>query len=152
GIFDLYRRLVLDGGITCQPLQRMPGYTACYDDAMARQLLDEREADYRLIAFWRRARRVQRERWGKGGLHAHLMGSWRPASRRCPWLARGLYVDRDGVVTPCCMIKDPEHALGRIGEPVAPMLARRDEMRRTLARGETPDACRGCEIARHAVI
>jgi MoaA/NifB/PqqE/SkfB family radical SAM enzyme len=152
GIFALYRRLGLDGGITAQPLQKMSAYAEVYDPATAAQQLDPREADYRLIAFYRRARKVQRERWAKGGFHARLMGNWRPTSRRCPWLERGLYVNRDGAVTPCCMIKKDEHALGRIGDPVGPMLAARDAMRAQLSDGKTPAACEGCEIARYAVM
>ena len=152
GILALYQQLGLDGGITTQPLQHMPGYTAGYRPEMTAELLDEREADYRIVCFHRKVRPLSKRAWSEGGFYAHLMAGWRPASRTCPWLERGTYVDRDGFVTACCMIKDRSQALGRIGDAPAQIEARRGEMRAQLARGEVPPACRGCELARYATM
>jgi len=150
GILALYQRLALDGGITTQPLQHMPGYTAGYAPEMAAELLDEHEADYRLVRFHTKVRPLSKRAWSEGGFYARLMAGWRPTSRRCPWLERGTYVDRDGTVTACCMIKDATQALGRVGDPPEQIEARRSAMRDQLARGEVPAPCRGCEIARYA--
>ncbi|HEX4454155.1 MAG TPA: radical SAM/SPASM domain-containing protein [Kofleriaceae bacterium] len=152
GIIALYQRLGLDGGITTQALQRMPGYLAGYPAAMQDELLDERDADARYVRFYRRTRAIANPTWSKGGFYARLMAGWKPATRRCPWLERGAYVSRDGVVSACCMIKDERHALGRIGDDPAQLVARRDAMRDELASGTTPAACSGCEIARYAVM
>ncbi len=151
-IIALYKRLGLDGGITTQALQRMPGYLASYPAAMQDELLDEREADARYVRFYRKTRAIANPTWSKGGFYAHLMDGWRPASRRCPWLDKGAYVSRDGVVTACCMIKDERHALGKVGDDPAQIVDRRAAMRDQLARGETPAACTGCEIARYATM
>jgi MoaA/NifB/PqqE/SkfB family radical SAM enzyme len=152
GIVALYERLGLDGGITTQALQRMPGYLAIYPPEVERELLDAREADARYVRFYRRTRAIANPVWSNGGFYARLMAGWRPTSRRCPWLERGAYVSRDGVVTACCMIKDERHALGRIADGDAQVLGRRAAMRGALARGETPAPCEGCEIARYAVM
>ncbi len=62
-------------------------------------------------------------------------------------------MNRDGVITPCCMIKDEAHALGRVGvDARADVLARRAELRDELARGRIPRPCGGCELARYAVM
>ena len=152
GIVALYQRLGMDGGITTQALQRMPGYVAGYAPAMQAELLDEREADARYARFYRRTRAIANPTWSNGGFYARLMAGWKPASRRCPWLERGAYVSRDGVVSACCMIKDERHALGKIGDDTTAIEDKRAAMRAQLACGETPDACNGCEIARYAVM
>ena len=149
-IVELYQRLGMDGGITTQALQRMPGYLASYPPAMQDELLDQREADARYVRFYRRTRAISNPTWGNGGFYGRLMDGWKPASRRCPWLDKGAYVSRDGVVTACCMIKDEKHALGRVDDDPAKILSKRAQMRDQLARGETPAACTGCEIARYA--
>ena len=152
GIVALYERLGMDGGITTQALQRMHAYVDAYAPAMHDELLDECEADARYVRFYRRTRAIANPTWSNGGFYARLMAGWKPASRRCPWLERGAYVSRDGVVTACCMIKDERHALGKVGDDVASIEAKRAQMRGQLARGETPAACSGCEIARYATM
>ncbi len=154
GILALYHRLGLDGGVGMQPLQQMTSYTAVYDDAMASERLDRDEADALWLRYLgsRAVRHIQRERRSTQGFHEELMAGWRPLARRCPWLDKGLYVDRNGVASACCMIKDEQHALGRLGvDSPKTILTRREAMRATLARGEIPTPCRGCEIAHYAV-
>jgi MoaA/NifB/PqqE/SkfB family radical SAM enzyme len=151
-IVDLYKRLGLDGGMTAQPLQHMPAYAMAYDPVMNDQPLGPGETDRRMMEFLMATMRAQRTRAGDG-FYDVLMEGWRPSQRRCPWLDRGLYVNRDGVVTPCCMIKDETHALGRVGvDTREAVLERRDELRDELASGAIPRACSGCEIARYAVM
>jgi MoaA/NifB/PqqE/SkfB family radical SAM enzyme len=152
GIVDLYRRLGLDGGITGQPLQHMPAYATAYPPAMDSEPLGPGETDRRMLEFLVATMRAQHARAGDG-FYDVLMEGWRPSQRRCPWLDRALYVNRDGVITPCCMIKEEAHALGRVGvDARKDVLARRAEMRDELARGAIPRPCSGCEIARYAVM
>src|SRR5262249_42314011 len=83
--------------------------------------------------------------------HDHLMAGWNPGQKRCPWLDRGLYVDRNGVASACCMVKDDQHALGRVGEREV-ILSRREKMRTQLAAGTIPAPCQGCALARFSVM
>ena len=155
GILALYRRLGLDGGVTLQPLQRMGGYTQSYTDDMLDQMLSDAEADEVWVQLRsnREIRRIQAERASNAGFHDHLMAGWSPSQRRCPWLEKGLYVDRDGYATACCMIKDRSQALGQLGvDSVETLMARRDTMRQALKAGEIPSVCSGCELARFAVM
>lgn len=155
GILALYRRLGLDGGITLQPLQRMAGYTQSYSDAMVEQILSDAEADevWLQLRANREIRRIQADRASAAGFHDHLMAGWSPSQRRCPWLEKGLYVDRAGYATPCCMVKDRSQALGQLGVvPVETILARRDALRTALQAGQVPSVCSGCELARFAVM
>jgi MoaA/NifB/PqqE/SkfB family radical SAM enzyme len=152
GIVALYQRLGMDGGITTQALQHMHAYMHVYAPAMRDELLDEREADVRYARFYRRTRAIANPTWSNGGFYARLMAGWKPTTRRCPWLERAAYVTRDGVVSACCMIKDERHALGKIGDDPGMIERKREAMRAQLARGETPEPCSGCEIARYAVM
>ena len=147
-ILALYERLGLDGDVTLQPLQH-------HDTAMREQSLAPRDAEAIWAKFFSDAkvREIQRNRRAAAGFFEEMMAGWAPAQRRCPWLERGLYLHNGGAVTACCMIKDTEsHALGRLEDGAAPLLAARDELRATLARGEVPPPCHGCELARFAVI
>jgi MoaA/NifB/PqqE/SkfB family radical SAM enzyme len=151
GIVELYRRLQLDGGVTTQVLQQMPAYTAVYDLDMAAERVAD--VDYRLLDFHRRTRRLQSERRSTDSFYDHLLRGWRPTTRSCPWLERGLYIDRDGMISACCSIKDPRHALGQLGQDgPAGVLARRTAMRDELGQGRIPAACTGCEVARYATM
>jgi len=158
GILALYRKLGLDGGITLQPLQSMPGYVQNYPSALGQQLLSDGEVNDLWIQFYahRDIKKIQREKKDTGvrGFFDELMAGFRPGSRRCPWLESGLYVNNKGVATGCCMIKDTaQFALGRFGvDSPAELLARREELRQELLRGAIPRACTGCELARFAVM
>jgi radical SAM protein with 4Fe4S-binding SPASM domain len=152
-ISKLYHRLGLDGGVTAQPLQQMSAYRSAYDAAMMAEALDADEVDHRMWDFLTQSRALQRRRKSVQGFYDVLMAGWRPSSRRCPWLDKGLYVDRNGMVMPCCMVKDETHALGRIEvDSTESIQARRAKMRTELKNGVTPAACQGCEIARYAVM
>ena len=155
-VLALYHQLGLDGGITLQPLERKADYATHYDPAMAAELLSEREADQVWVTFRasRELRRIEAERAPGRGFFDELMEGWRPGLRRCPWLDRGLYMNRLGEASPCCMVKDTaQHGLGRLGDdPLPVILARRAALRDQLAAGEIPKACAGCDLARFAVI
>ncbi len=154
-ILDLYETLGLDGGISLQALQPMVGYAQHYDEGMVDQALDPAQAERITMAPFedRDVRRILASRAPVDGFYEQLMAGWRPASKRCPYLDAGLYVHRNGVATPCCMIKDTErYGLGTVGQtPVADMVAARDTFRRQLASGEVPAPCSGCFIGEQAV-
>jgi MoaA/NifB/PqqE/SkfB family radical SAM enzyme len=153
-ILALYDRLGLDGGITLQPLQAMEVYARHYDDALKNELLDERQADRVFARFFSDAdvRRIQAARGEARGFFDELMDGWKAGSGTCPWLERGLYVHNGGAVTACCMVKDTErHAFGALDRTTA-ILEARERMRAQLAAREVPAPCRGCELARFAVM
>lgn len=156
-IIALYRKLGLDGGITMQPLQRMPVYTQSYRPELAREELSDAEVEQVWIRFRANGelRQLERERSRTGvtGFFDELMQGWAPTQRRCPWLERGLFISNEGQATACCMAKDPATGFGRLGEtPPEQILARRAELRAQLARGETPAPCRGCDLAHYATM
>ena len=154
-ILALYRKLGLDGGITLNPLQQMKAYTQYYDEAMQAEALPREEAQEMRLLFVTDAevRRIQASRGATRGFYDELMTGWRPTRRNCPWLDRGLYVNRNGSAAACCMVKDSRHAFGRIGiDSPSRILAGRERLREQLARGETPEPCVGCELARYALM
>ena len=132
-------------------LFRSPAYRSTYDPGMQAEGLAPEEIDARMLTFMTRAGALAGRRME--GFYDRLMAGWKPTSRSCPWLDKGLYVNREGVVTPCCMVKDETHALGRVGvDSAGEILARRARLRDELAAGSTPEPCQGCEIARYAVM
>jgi MoaA/NifB/PqqE/SkfB family radical SAM enzyme len=155
-IIALYRKLGLDGGVTLQPLERKADYANGYDAAMAKETLDDDEVERIWIQFLadREIQKIKRERSPVNGFYDELMVGWRPGKRFCPWLEQGMFVNREGHATPCCMVKDTaKHGLGRIGvDPPEKILSNRKQLRDELARGVVPEACQGCELARYSVI
>lgn len=154
-IVALYRKLGLDGGLTLQPLQRMPVYTQSYRPEIAREELSDEEVEKVWIRFRtdRDLRQIERERAPVTGFFDELMAGWAPTQRRCPWLDRGLFINNEGHATACCMAKETDRSFGRLGEtPPAEILSRRAELRAQLARGETPHVCRGCDLAHYATL
>lgn len=155
-IIALYRRLGLDGGITLQPLQRMEAYAGHYGEAMNAQALDDDEVEAIWHKFFadKQVRAVEKTRGSVPGFFDEMMEGWKPATGKCPWLERGLYVHNSGHVTGCCMIKDVErHGFGRVGDDsLEDMLGRRSALAGELASGTIPAPCQGCELARFAVM
>lgn len=146
----LYERLGLDGGISVQSLQTMDSYTQHYGEDLRAQLLSSAEK----AELFAGAKANPAARSSITGFYDHLLMGFRATRRRCPWLERGLYVNAKGDITACCMIKDTErYALGRLGEtPAEEVLAKRDALREELASGKMPVPCRGCTLARFAIM
>jgi MoaA/NifB/PqqE/SkfB family radical SAM enzyme len=154
-ILALYRRLGLDGGVALQPLQDKEDYARHYGEAIRAQMLTAKEADSVWVRMLTDAdvRAIERARPPVRGFFDELMEGWQPASRRCPWLDRGLYVERDGTAQVCCMAKEPAYALGKVGvDAPEVIIAARDRLRDELAHGEIPAPCQGCDVARFASI
>lgn len=148
-IAPLYRELRLDGGITVQQLQAMPQYVRHYDEAMRGELFGPGDAQHFNARFAAAPAlgEIMRERQRQPGFYEHLYGSTagRPA---CPWLENGLYVTQDGMLMPCCHVKDAARfRLGRIDAKLPDALARRSAMAARLAAGHVPPACTGCNLA-----
>jgi MoaA/NifB/PqqE/SkfB family radical SAM enzyme len=155
-ILALYRQLGLDGGITLNPLQGMGVYTQHYDESLKREILSHAEAEELWLRMFSDAdvRRIQDSRGPIEGFYDELMAGWRPAGRTCPWLEQGVYVDRNGHATACCMVKDTaRHSLGRVGiDDPAKIEAARERMRAQLAGGEAPAPCVDCDLAHYALM
>jgi len=151
-IIALYRRLGLDGGIVVQPLQRMAAYKKTYSESLLDEELSESEAEALRLCARRLLRRIEAQRAPVKGFYDELWAGWAPAQGRCPWLERGLFVNHEGSITACCMIKDTEHhSLGLLGQSApGEILAARTGMRDQLRRGQIPAACTGCEVAQRA--
>jgi MoaA/NifB/PqqE/SkfB family radical SAM enzyme len=155
GIMDLYCRLGLDGGIAMQPLQQLSTYMATYDAATSAERLSEKDIDDLLVTSLtdRRFRKIQKRSKSRTGFYGQLMKGWRPGSRSCPWLDKGIYVNRDGIASACCVIKEEKYALGKIGVDSAQQMSTvRMAMRDQLKNGQIPKACEGCELARFGIM
>jgi hypothetical protein len=153
----------MDGGIALHMLIPMEYHAAGYDEAMSAQLLTRTE---RALSWARYAKIVRDPSYVRSDVvHAcdNIYGygelleagsektsrAWVNTYSRCPWLERGLYLNRHRQVTACSRIVDGDtHVLGIIGvDDPDDILRRRDRTASALASGETPASCRGCFIA-----
>lgn len=152
GIVALYDELGLDGGIAFQPLQSMSPYASHYDPELAGQTLSRREVEDLWFGITREPAldRIDDGKRPITGFYDELMSGWSSGTRKCPWLEAGVYVNRHGQATACCMVKEPEkYGFGQPGEDgLEKLAAARESMRTELAAGHTPAACEGCDIAR----
>lgn len=145
-IAALYHELGMDGGATFQPLSRMDCYTGVYDRAMTDQLLGP--DDQRRFLELRAAPDVK-TMMAAAARSDHF---YPELSRRfgpehgCPWVKGGLYVDRHGAMTTCCMVKDSAtYGLGKLGiTPVEAVLEQRAALDAELEAGRPPAQCVGC--------
>jgi MoaA/NifB/PqqE/SkfB family radical SAM enzyme len=155
-VVDLYDRLGMDGGILVHMLSAMDVYARHYDAETADQVLPKLAQ----ALTWARCERLVGPRASPDGVPPHFWaelfaedetpaGQGRPAAlRRCPWLERGLFVDRHGAYTSCPNVKDSQrHALGRVGDLPEEVLRARRRVAEQLETGEVPEACQGCFIA-----
>ena len=143
----LYEELGMDGGVTIQPLNRMPNYQSVYGPEITAQLMEPEDVKrlWALVGSDARLRAMVEA--------AHKSRHFYPEmSRRfaawhgCPWVKGGVYVDRHGGLTSCCMVKDAAvHGLGKLGlTPLEAVLAKRREIDEALTAGHPPAQCVGC--------
>ena len=157
-ILDLYEELGLDGGVTLQPLSSMPVYQTNYPPELLQQTLSPAEVDDLWVSmrFSKKLKLInkRKDRLAVRGFYDELLASFSPGQRKCPWLAAGLYVNRKGEATACCMIKDTaQWGLGVIGENrLEDILLRRQALADELATGRLPTPCQGCELGRFALL
>jgi MoaA/NifB/PqqE/SkfB family radical SAM enzyme len=143
----LYAALDMDGGATLQPLNRMAGYSAVYDSDTAARLLDPEDEQrlWRLVRATPALQAMVAAGTRSRHFYAALSRRFAPA-HGCPWVRGGLYVDRHGAMTTCCMVKDSAaHGLGRLGiTPAEAVLAQRRAVDAALTVGQPPAQCTGC--------
>jgi MoaA/NifB/PqqE/SkfB family radical SAM enzyme len=145
-IAALYRELGMDGGATFQALSRMDAYTDVYDSEMLEQLLSPE--DKRRFVELREAPNIK-EMMNLASRSDHfypeMSRRFRP-EHGCPWVKGGLYVDRHGAMTTCCMVKDSAtYGLGKLGiTPVEAVLEQRRDLDAELEAGRPPAQCKGC--------
>ncbi len=154
-IYALYEQLGLDGGVAVQPLNRMPYYvqhsaTALQTEHLTAARHGARYQDYVNSAA---ARRI----WQTRSAHAHFYDELfkpRPADiergrqASCPWLDNGIYLDRHGRLSPCCMIKPEAWPLGDLDTLSDTALHDyRRGLADELATGHIPAPCSGCNVA-----
>ena len=141
--------LGLDGGIGYQPINPGRSYVVNYPEALREQIapLAELERHVQAVRTDPVAAEAFRGTSSHRGFFDALFEPIARGERVCPWLERGVYVTTRGFVTPCCMLHEP-WAIGRVGETdLSTIVSRRDDMRASLARGDIPTPCEGCEVA-----
>lgn len=147
-VFATYARLSMDGGVIVQPLNEMPSYTRNYPGEVADQILTG--ADVARVNLQlennERLKDIQKTRGLKTTFFEALRQGFEPEQHGCPWLLRSLFVNVDGQVMPCSMIKDfAGYSFGNVLETDREtILEKREGMRLRLMRGDAPDACRHC--------
>jgi MoaA/NifB/PqqE/SkfB family radical SAM enzyme len=155
-IVNLYEELEMDGGISVQLLNLMNAYSEIYDTNMFNQILSKEEEKI----LWSKYEEIVNSMKSKKSDIKHfydelfsLNVSKQTNKERifesCPWLDNALYVNRNGIVTACCRIKDTDKfALGKIGvTTIKTILEARDDMKQKMCGGKVPEACCNCEIA-----
>ncbi|MBL26355.1 MAG: hypothetical protein CMM50_02220 [Rhodospirillaceae bacterium] len=146
GIAALHDRLGMDGGIGTQPLSSMPTYRSVYDTAMNEQRLDR--DSYTRLRIARQAPRIQelmQMAQQVGHFYTELSRAF-PSAHGCPWVKGGLYIDRNGNATSCCMVKDPtRYGMGRMGtDSPEQILGYRHRLDAVLRDEMIPEQCNGC--------
>jgi MoaA/NifB/PqqE/SkfB family radical SAM enzyme len=114
----------------------MPMHLDIYDDAMTRQL----------VSNWQEAERGLRQLIWAGSEKYGILGSLLQSRCRYPW--SGPYINAEGLMSPCCFIKDyhnPEW--GSIAVDSLSTVWQSDDwlgVRQGLISGNLHHACRGC--------
>ncbi len=158
-IYALYEQLGLDGGVAIQPLNRMPYYLEHTDVAMQSELMTAAEHGERYQRYMNRE--IVQRIWQTRSSYQHFYDELfkpRPADierghlTACPWLESGIYLDRHGRLSPCCMIKAEVYSLGQIDTvTVETITQHRQRLADELAAGQIPALCVGCNVARTIV-
>jgi len=150
-VAELYHELGMDGGATIQPLNRMESYSGVYDAGTASQLLtpEDEKRMWHLIRQTPALMAMQTAVAGSGHFYPEMHRQF-PAEHGCPWVKGGLYIDRHGGMTTCCMIKDTaRHGLGKLGVTLPEaVLAQRQAIDAALTAAQPPEQCRGCAYYR----
>ena len=147
-IVALYRDLRLDGGISFQGLQAMPGYAAHYSEEITAEALaddDRRKLGQFLSQFFSNP---AIDRSGAGiGFYPRLFASLQHRPSTCPWLSKAAYVSAQGEIMPCCHIKDSKWSFGNVARTDrGEFTRRRTAMADSLAKGTIPPPCAGCWV------
>jgi sulfatase maturation enzyme AslB (radical SAM superfamily) len=146
-----YREHQLDGGILLQALQPMAAYAQYYNPYWQGQRLAP--ADYQALQQCIASDHPLRSHILAFAQTPHfyrsLYAEAAQAGPGCPWLQAGLFIAVSGIACSCCFIKDaPGQGLGLALTDWPDVLARRQQMAEQLQRGQLPNPCRDCDIAR----
>ncbi|OUD16224.1 radical SAM protein [Thioflexithrix psekupsensis] len=147
-IYALYEQLGLEGGVAVQPLNRMPFYIKHSTPALQTQYLTAAQhgARYQLYLNSEAAQRI----WHTRSFHTHFYDELfkRHPLVSCPWLDSGIYMDRHGRLSPCCMIKPEIWPWGDVDTLSDNELYNiRQQLAQTLAANCIPEPCQGCNVA-----
>ena len=162
-IAQLYSDLEMDGGISAHMLNSMPGYTGYYQPGMPEQVLSTVEQG---LAWARYAKVIQSPEYQRSSPAVHfsdqIFGQNDPDIksgpsksrlakdyRSCPWLDKGLYINRHGHAAGCARIKDTSRfGFGDVTrDSPAAILEQRERLGESIRAGNIPEACAGCFIA-----
>lgn len=152
-IVELYHSLGLDGGLGIQMLQEMEAYVSIYKPEMQAQRVSEQEVATYQERMGSDVASLLKLRKESQYFFADLFRDWSAESLTCAWLERAAFVNKDGDVAPCCMVKDTQrYGLGNVARDTWESIAsRRDVLRAQLKQGEMPRACASCPIAEQVV-
>lgn len=153
-VIHLYKKLGMDGGITIQPLQRMDSYFNNYSEEVQNEVLDDKQVEaiaMRTLAD-KRIRLANKKH--PIGFYEGLFKGWYPCSGKCPYLEKGLYINRNGDVSPCCTIKDTARWAINIDDKELTEKVKKEKeyMKMSLAKKVIPALCKKCEIAKYATM
>jgi len=147
-VFKTYLQLSMDGGIIVQPLSKMPSYTKNYPGEVTRQFLGDEDIERINLKLKHNKllKEIQRTRRLEATFFEALRRDFKQKEHGCPWLSRSLFVNVDGHIMPCSMIKDVKgYEFGHVMDTDrAIIIDKRERMRRLLIRGDVPEACNQC--------
>jgi len=158
-IYARYEQLGLDGGIAVQLLNPMPYYRAHNHLTMHAEYMNAAEHAERFHHYTNSP--ISQRIWHTRSPHTHFYDELfkpRPADLErgrlttCPWLEAGIYLDRQGHLSPCCTIKPEVYSLGKLDTTTTETINQaRQALADELAANQIPSPCAGCAIARTIV-
>jgi radical SAM protein with 4Fe4S-binding SPASM domain len=154
-IINLYRELGLDGGIQYQFLNSKDTYTTNYDAYLKSQILTGDEEKNFKEYYAEALMEINRNR-----LHLNFYeempevqniesNTLKGYDKSCELIENSLYIDFNGHVTPCCMVKDiQKYSMGKVGETSFNSLnAKRKKFLNMIRTGIIPEFCNECHRA-----
>lgn len=149
-----YKKLGLNAGVVFQPLQKMDSYIIHYDDSVEDEILDASELE-ELNLFHKNEElmALNRKSFINTSFYGELINGWEPEKKQCYWLEKGLFINYEGNVTPCCSIK-PEtgFSLGNIYfDSYDTIINNRKIIADHFLKGLIPNCCNNCPTAKKAV-
>jgi MoaA/NifB/PqqE/SkfB family radical SAM enzyme len=145
-IVALYDELQMDGGIAIQFLQEMPTYTGIYSKTLHDDILNEEEI--RLFKLSVIKNPASRKFLSASKIDSFYEGLFSQEKYGCPWLAKGLYLNTNGMATGCCQIKERRFGFGVLTKAtIEDISLKREQLQSRLLSGNIPEACSRCHIA-----
>ena len=149
-----YKKLGLNAGVVFQPLQKMDSYIIHYDDSVEDEILDASELEELNLFHKNEAlMALNRKSFINTSFYGELINGWEPEKKQCYWLEKGLFINYEGNVTPCCSIK-PEtgFSLGNIYfDSYDTIINNRKIIADHFLKGLIPNCCNNCPTAKKAV-